>query len=130
MINRMPAFRSFRYQILPIAMMVAMTADAQRPGGGQRPDIRGRIFGRVLDAASQKPIEFATVALFSTANDSVVAGMLTRQNGDFSLDGVKGGRYRFRVSSVGFETRTQDVAVTPNRIEQDLGDLELTMTAG
>src|SRR5271156_4798679 len=41
-------------------------------GSGQpRPSI-GHVFGKVIDAKTKKPVEFASVALFKAKNDSLI----------------------------------------------------------
>ena len=42
--------------------------------------------GKVLDASTGKPAEFATVAVYSARKDSLLNGTTVRPNGDFSLD--------------------------------------------
>lgn len=101
-------------------------AHAQRQGGwgGQRPAI-GKVYGRVLDSGTRKGVEFATVSLLSATKDSVVGGALTEPNGDFAIDKLAFGAYRLRIAFLGYKKFEQPVQVTPERIEQDLGNLLL-----
>ncbi len=105
-----------------------MSAIAQRPGGGNRPAI-GKVYGRLLDASTKKGVEFATVSLVRVKNDSVVGGALSEPNGDFSIDRLPFGAFRLRIASIGYQRLEQDVQVTPERIEQDLGNLIVTPEA-
>ncbi len=112
--------------LLFLLTFVVLTTSAQRPGGpgGQRPAI-ARVYGRVLDATTRKGVEFATVSLISTRNDSVVGGALAEANGDFSMDRLPMGPFHLRIAFLGYKTLEQDVMITPDRIEQDLGNLLL-----
>lgn len=48
-----------------------------------------RIYGKLIDKNTGKPVEAASVQLFANEasnKDSLITGMLTRANGDFSFD--------------------------------------------
>lgn len=115
-----------RIALAAAALLLIATVQAQRPWGprGDRPAI-GRIYGRVLDAASHKPAEFATTSLFNARNDSLVGGALVATNGDFSIEHLPFGAYKLRVAFIGYKTLEQPVNVTPDHVEQDLGNLQL-----
>ena len=117
-------------RILPFLFLGACTTlvHAQRPGGGQRPDLKGRVIGRVLDANTHEPAEFASVTLL-TMRDSVVNGSLTKANGDFAVESVPLGRYKLRISSMGYELLEQEVSLTPQNLERDLGNLAFKPSA-
>ena len=80
------------------SLLVSYTITAQpgggRPGGGQMPN--GRFYGKVVESKTGKPIEYASVQLVQNKMDTVtkkrkevvVAGMLTKANGEFSLENV------------------------------------------
>ena len=44
-----------------------------------------RLFGKLVDNKTGKGIEAASVQIYQSGNDSLVGGMLTKANGDFSL---------------------------------------------
>ncbi|HRD38791.1 MAG TPA: hypothetical protein PLC65_09170, partial [Bacteroidia bacterium] len=46
----------------------------------------GRFYGKVIDAKTKKPVEYASVVLLWFNKDSLIAGGLAKENGDFSLD--------------------------------------------
>jgi hypothetical protein len=72
---------------------------------------QGIIRGKVTDAGG-RPLEFATVALFS-AGDSVLAqGAITGAGGQFAIEKVPGGLYFITVSMIGFENRSSAVRVS------------------
>lgn len=99
--------------------------NAQMPGnfGGNRNNaaqqITGSFYGKLVDAQSGKPVEFASVELiqnkFDTATkkrkDVVIAGMLTKANGQFDLENIPlFGQYKLHVTAIGFKELTQSVA--------------------
>ena len=70
-----------------------------------------RIAGKVVDNKTGRPLELATVQLYAIksdslgkAQDSLVAGMFTRSNGDFSFSGFPvADSFRITVSGVGYK---------------------------
>src|SRR4051794_9162588 len=88
-----------------LASMISLISVAQMPGcgapgrggfgGGQRMNI-GHFYGKVVDSKTSKGVDAASVQLtlsrYDTATkktrDSIVSGMLTRPNGDFTLENL------------------------------------------
>jgi len=93
-------------------------------GRGTMPAI-GKLFGKVLDSETKKPVEFATVTVFSVRKDSVVGGSLVQGNGDFLVEKLPLGPLRIKVGFMGYRTLEQTVQLTRDTIEIDLGDLSL-----
>ncbi|WP_246229500.1 carboxypeptidase-like regulatory domain-containing protein [Mucilaginibacter humi] len=46
------------------------------------------IKGRVIDAKSQSPVEYASIALFNSVDSVLVAGSVAKANGRFQIDKV------------------------------------------
>lgn len=108
------------------------------PGGGNNGNMAsmmknaknmniGRIYGKVIDSKTKKPVEYASVVLLWFNKDSLIAGGLAKENGDFSLDQLPPyGGYRLKISFIGYKNyETKVYIVPPNKIEQDLGDIKL-----
>ena len=106
-------------------MSLASTTAAQnRPDRSVRAG--GSIQGTVLEAATDTPIEAATVALWSAADSSLVTGAITQPDGAFAIQGVRPGRYYVRISFVGYRTQTHsDIAITRQNRQADLGRIML-----
>jgi len=96
---------------------------SQQPGGGgNRPGGQmptGRFYGKVVESTTGKPIEYASVQLVQNKLDSatkkrkdaVVAGMLTKANGEFSLENIPVvGQSKLRITIVGYKTFEQPVS--------------------
>src|SRR4051812_2113353 len=75
-----------------------------------------RIYGKIQDKTSGKAVEAASAQLIirdAQGKDSILRGMLTRANGDFSFESLPDLRsFRVRVSAIGFEPVDQEVEVT------------------
>lgn len=89
----------------------------------------GRVYGRVVDEATRKPAEYATVAVHSMRRDSLLGGTITRANGDFSVDNLPFGPLKVRVTFIGFTTLERTVTLSPTQVEVDLGNLALEADA-
>ena len=68
-----------------------------------------KVIGRVIDEQG-KPVEFANVALLSSADSTFINGGVTNQNGDFVIP-CRPGRMLIRVSFVGYKTHYQPCTV-------------------
>ena len=121
--------------------------------GGNRTSgqqITGRFYGKLVEAKSGRPVEYASVQLVQNKFDTVtrkrtevvVAGMLTRGNGEFSLENVPVfGQFKLRVTVVGYKPFEQNVAfdVRPGgmpsgdmsamlgNFDKDLGNIKITI---
>lgn len=132
-----------------IGILLTFSSLAQMPGmnrGGQQ--YVGRFYGRVIDAA-KKGVEAASVVLIQDRMDTatkqqkevVVGGMLTENNGDFSIENVPVmGRYKLRITGIGYKPHEQAVGFDrPNRtgggdpgamlsaLDKDLGNIEVSI---
>ena len=113
-----------------ISILFTLNIKAQFPSGGggapggKMPSI-GHLYGKILDAQSKEPVEFASVALLWFDKDSAVAGCLVKTNGDFSLDNLAFGAFRLRISFIGYKTIEQKMFINMQNIDKDLGDMLL-----
>jgi len=127
-------FRSLQLASVFVVILAPALVKAQMPAGKPNtgsssrsmPSI-ARIYGKVVDNDTRKPVEFATVTLFSLRKDSIIGGELVRQNGDFSLEKLPFGRFRLKISFIGYKTIEQTVDLSPQKMEQDLGNFRLKM---
>ncbi|MCS3633277.1 outer membrane receptor protein involved in Fe transport [Salinibacter ruber] len=91
----------------------------------------GVLTGRVVDAASDAPLQDATVALWkNTGGDStLVRGTVTGPEGRFTIEDVALGSYTLRISFVGYTTeRRPNTQPAPSPDEADLGTIRLGRT--
>lgn len=80
-----------------------------------RPQNGRSISGRVLDAATQAPIEFATVALIAP-DSTVVNGTTTDSAGRFTIDRIPSADgYRLLASFIGYRDLITDLSAVPRQ---------------
>jgi len=87
----------------------------------------GQLHGRVQDAATKKPVEYATVLLLPAEGTAPLASTTCDGQGHFELGRLPAGAFRLQLSFVGYASRTDPVTVTSG--PTDLGVLALTAAA-
>ncbi|MFN4234836.1 MAG: outer membrane beta-barrel protein [Bacteroidia bacterium] len=127
--------------IISLLTILPLIAGAQIPQGMQGRNMNvGRIYGKVIDNATGKGLEFATVRLMITKFDSVskapkqnlVTGQITQSNGEFNLEQVPVfGKLTLIISAIGYQTYEQNIAFekpTQGKMpvfEKDLGNIRI-----
>jgi outer membrane receptor protein involved in Fe transport len=118
--------------------------------GGAPPSI-GHFYGRIIDGKTNKGLDAASVQLIQSKidiatkkpKDTILSGMLTRGNGDFSLENLPlFGQFRLKITAIGYKTIEQkvafelkmgqgqaDAAQALNAIDKDLGNIKLEQDA-
>lgn len=63
----------------------------------------GQLSGTVFDKESGTALEYATIALFSLKDSSLLTGTITNTTGRFGLNEIPAGKYYARVEFIGYE---------------------------
>jgi iron complex outermembrane recepter protein len=119
--------------LLPLLFFCFSFSYAQAPAGGNNnmlkamKDIKGRVYGKLIDSKTRKPVEFASVVVLWFNKDSLLGGALTEENGEFNIENLPPmGTFRFRATQIGYKPYLTKIYIqVPNQLEQDLGDLAL-----
>jgi len=97
------------FTILICLISLALSAQVQQPAKVNKLNIRGTVYeNETLD-----PLEGASVRL-NNAEGKLVAGNMTRKNGQFVLPDVPTGNYTLQISFMGFKTQSFSLKL-PNR---------------
>jgi len=90
-------------------------------------NVKTKITGRVLDAENSKPVESATVQIYSLKDTTkLVKGTATDKDGNFVLADFRPGKYELRVSVIGYNTsKIKEVDVLPMNPEVVVGDIKI-----
>ena len=119
--------------LLFITVILALSSRSQAPAGGANKDmmkalkdIKGRVYGKIVDSKTKKPIEFASVVVLWYNKDSLLGGSLTQENGEFNIENLPPmGGFRLRATQIGFKTfETKFYLQLPAKLEVDLGDIK------
>ncbi len=102
-------------------------ASAQGIGGMGAPSITGKISGTIIDSISQKPVDYATVALSRAGSTKSTNGALTDTKGSFKIENITAGVYKLTIAFLGYQTKIIDsVKTTPERPDLNLGRIILS----
>ncbi|WP_051663847.1 TonB-dependent receptor domain-containing protein [Dyadobacter crusticola] len=128
--NTLPfIFRSTSLILLTIICL--QNANAQAPAAASQDVVestaRGnsKISGIVLDSTAAKGVEFASIALFSAAENKAVDGTTADENGKFVIPKVAPGNYKLLISFIGFKEKTiGNIRIEKGR-DIELGSIQL-----
>ncbi|MBO9633219.1 MAG: outer membrane beta-barrel protein, partial [Chitinophagaceae bacterium] len=148
------------YLLIIVAVFTCIASFAQMPGmggqgggarrgGGQIPAI-GHFYGKIVDGKTNKGIDAASIQLVGSKFDSltrkrkdiIFGGMLTRANGDFSLENLPiFGQFKLTITAIGYKTveqkvqfdlkfgAGQDMSQAMAAVDKDLGNIKLEQDA-
>jgi outer membrane receptor protein involved in Fe transport len=133
--------------VLIFSVLFAFSQNRPRGMAGGSMNV-GRFYGRIIDEKTDKGIDAASVQLVATKFDSVsktrkdtiISGMLTPRNGDFSLENLPVmGRFRLSVTAIGYKPYEQpvsfnarmgggqDISQAMSAMDKDLGNIKLAI---
>lgn len=90
--------------------------------------IIAQITGKVVETDENNPLEYATVALYQNNSKSLVTGVVTDANGQFSIPNIKAGNYYLEVSFIGYQPKkTQPFLIKRKGEQKDFGIIQLVL---
>ena len=81
-----------------------------------------------MDSLTQKPVEFANVALTPIGSPTPVDGTVCDHQGEFILSRVPVGSYQVLISFIGFETRALEVVIDEKGKDVNVGRVVISPT--
>jgi ferric enterobactin receptor len=84
--------------VLVFLFVTTLHINAQTVTGG-----KGKITGKVTDAVSKQPVDYATISIFKQGAASPFNGISTDPKGNFTLDNIAPGDYRLTVDFLGYK---------------------------
>jgi outer membrane receptor protein involved in Fe transport len=132
-----------RFTVVALLTLVSSWVIAQMPNmGGNRGAggnmNMGHIYGKILDARTGKPLEAVSVQVvqskFDTATkkrkDAIIAGQLTKPNGDFSIENLPiMAPVKVKFSAIGYKLKEQNVQFTIDMTKMRSGDMNAMLNA-
>ncbi len=81
------------------------------------------IRGVIVDSASQKKLDYITLALKNAKNE-LLKTTLTKDDGSFAFKGIPAGSYKLNIIAIGYKTR---IIATELTEDEDLGRINLVL---
>jgi len=86
----------------------------------------GIVSGRVVDAQTQKPVEYANMVLLDSLTGKIVTGIVSDSNGYFRMANVPFGTYVLEYSFIGYKKQhSRPIAINRKNLKVNLGTLSL-----
>jgi outer membrane receptor protein involved in Fe transport len=126
--------------LLSFSQNPMMQGGANRNGAGGGQMLTGRFYGKIVDAKTGKAIEYASIELYQNKLDTVtkqraeklITGMLTKANGDFSLENVPAMMpSKLKITAIGFKNLEKSVSFDLKSgnlmaaLDKDLGNFKM-----
>ncbi|WP_421945936.1 outer membrane beta-barrel protein [Pedobacter sp.] len=83
----------------------------------------GAINGRVINAKDKKPVDYATIAVKSLKDSSIVASGQSNPDGTFSFKNIPAGNYRVIAAFLGLKTTNKNITVAKAAV--NVGDIAM-----
>ena len=84
------------------------------------------IKGVVTDAQTRRPMEYASVALLSAGDSTIIAGSLTKAGGSFEFSKLRQGNYLLKVAFIGYNTEFTKSFSTTEKSQVNIGNILLS----
>ncbi len=69
---------------------------------------KGHISGKVVDAVTKQPVDYATISLFKDGSASPINGVVTDPKGNFTITNVDPGAYSISIVFIGYQKKTME----------------------
>lgn len=112
--------KSIIYLILLFSPFITILAQTNASG-------KGAITGKVVDANTKSPIEYATVTVYPIGSNKPVNGIITNTKGTFKVEALKSGFYTVTIEFIGYSLNKMDsISITADKPVISLGRIVLT----
>jgi hypothetical protein len=81
------------------------------------------VYGKLVDAKNNKPMDYCAVSIIAANSDSLIAGMLSEGDGGFSFNNISPGSYRLKATYEGYAPLLQKISVAAGKPELNLGNV-------
>jgi outer membrane receptor protein involved in Fe transport len=89
-------------------------------------NISGTISGKVIDEETGEPLEYVSIAVYTSEDESLVTGTITDTQGKFAINGISKGEYYLEVTFIGYNKQVKKgIDIQAGRTEFNVGDIIL-----
>ncbi|MBC6111014.1 carboxypeptidase-like regulatory domain-containing protein [Pedobacter fastidiosus] len=83
----------------------------------------GSVSGRIIQSKDKTPIDYASIAIKSLKDSSVIGASTTATDGKFVFKNLQPGTYRLYAAFLGLKNSTKDFTILADKTDVNLGDL-------
>ncbi|HEY8930487.1 MAG TPA: TonB-dependent receptor [Mucilaginibacter sp.] len=106
-----------------LLILISLSLRAQNNAVGEK----GKITGKVIDAITKAPVDYATVSVFKQGGSSPFNGASTDPKGNFKIDNIPAGEYIIKVDFLGYKQLVLEHLSISNNIKNlSLGNVQLS----
>ncbi len=102
------------------AITISLTAQPMMGEG-----MAGTISGKLIDKATNSPIEYATIAIFRAKDSSLITGQVSKADGSFKFTDIKPGMYYARLEIIGYTKKyiPRIGLFPPDKMNYEMGNI-------
>jgi ferric enterobactin receptor len=87
---------------------------------------KGKVSGKVIDATTKQPIDYATISIFKQGGTSPFNGVVTDDKGNFAIEHVDAGDYIVKIDFIGYNQKVFEHVVMGGTVQNvNLGIIPL-----
>src|SRR5664279_2345726 len=115
-----------------LVLSIAGAVFSQVPPQGNYPGAanmmkNGKIIGKIIDASTNTPMEYANVTVYRQQDSKLITGGISNAAGSFVISELPYGAYYVEAAFIGFQKITvKDIKIIPNTTTIDMGTIKLT----
>jgi len=85
-----------------------------------------KITGKVVDASSKQPVEYASIAIYRQKDSTLVTGVVTDATGSFTLDNLPYGKFYAIATFIGYKkANVNEILLVPGKNIASVGTIKL-----
>jgi outer membrane receptor protein involved in Fe transport len=85
-----------------------------------------KVLGKVVDASSNQPVEYASIAIYRERDSSLVTGVVTDMEGNFTMDNLPYGKFYADITFIGYKKmHINNISLNPGQKIAALGTIKL-----
>lgn len=115
--------------IMLVGLLMSSYAICQTPSGRQsEPGMPAdaKITGKIIDASSNQPVEYASIAIFREKDSTLVTGVVSDPSGNFVLENLPYGRFYATITFIGYnKSMVNSIQLNPGKKAAVLGTIKL-----
>lgn len=86
---------------------------------------KNNLTGKVIDKTTKESLPFSTIEILSVKDHHLITGTTTTENGRFTIQDLKKGRYDVKISYLGYHTKDLNLYIGDLNKNYDFGTIEL-----